>query len=339
VIALVGLRSARRGALVAALAGAWSCSLLAALSCGSRSALDGVLYISLVGLDSGDDGAGLDSGDDGALGDDADASMDAEDARPDRAADASPPPIDAHPLPDVVVTNCGANTTYIYVVTKQDELLSFNPPTATFTSIGTLACPSTGHPFSMAVDRQGVAYVLYDDGLLFRVSTRTARCTATSFGPTMFRTFGMGFVGNPNGASETLYISPSTGRVLGTIDVQTFQVNLLGNFTLPNAELTGTGDGRLFAFYATGGSSAIAQVDPSNAVLVGNSNLVNLPQGTGWAFGFWGGDFYLFTTPSLSVPTPSLVTRFRPSNGSQTQVATLPSTIVGAGVSTCAPQM
>jgi hypothetical protein len=45
------------------------------------------------------------------------------------------------------------------------------------------------------------------------------------------------------------------------------------------------------------------------------------------------GDFYLFTAPGGS----SIVTRFRPSDGSLVQVATLSQTIVGAGVSTCAP--
>ncbi|MGH7281076.1 MAG: hypothetical protein ACRELY_06100, partial [Polyangiaceae bacterium] len=53
----------------------------------------------------------------------------------------------------------------------------------------------------------------------------------------------------------------------------------------------------------------------------------------GWAFGFWGGDFYTFTGGG-----PSTVTRFRPSDKSIVQVATYPSEIVGAGVSTCAPQ-
>jgi hypothetical protein len=301
--------------------------LLPLASCGSRAALDGVTYIRLAGLDAG---AGLDSGEDTALGDDA--TLDAH-----AHAHAPPPPIDARPLPDVVVTNCAAGTTYIYVVTMQNELLSFYPPNAAFTSIGKLTCPAAGTPFSMAVDRQGAAYVLYSDGELFHVSTRTARCTPTAFAPTMFTTFGMGFVGNPNGASDTLFISPSTASVLGTVNLQTFKVGVVGSFLLPSAELTGTGDGRLFAFYSTGSgsSSAVAQVDPSTAAIVANSNLTRLPQGSGWAFGFWGGDFYLFTAPTSS----SQVTRFRPSDGSQTLVATLPSTIVGAGVSTCAPQM
>jgi hypothetical protein len=46
----------------------------------------------------------------------------------------------------------------------------------------------------------------------------------------------------------------------------------------------------------------------------------------------------LFTAPPSTAPS-SIVTRYRPSDGSIVQVATAPGlTIVGAGVSTCAPQ-
>jgi hypothetical protein len=56
--------------------------------------------------------------------------------------------------------------------------------------------------------------------------------------------------------------------------------------------------------------------------------------GSGWAFAFWGGDFWVFTAPAGD----SRITRFRPSDGSVTTVVdSLGAIIVGAGVSTCAP--
>jgi hypothetical protein len=59
-------------------------------------------------------------------------------------------------------------------------------------------------------------------------------------------------------------------------------------------------------------------------------------QGFGWAFAFWGGDFYTFTSPT---DVGSVVQRFRPGDGTITSVAEFqPGVIVGAGVSTCAPQ-
>ena len=62
------------------------------------------------------------------------------------------------------------------------------------------------------------------------------------------------------------------------------------------------------------------------------------PQGPdAWAFAFWGGDFYFFTSVGGA---PSTVGRFHPADGSFDPVyATLPSgAITGAGVSTCAPR-
>lgn len=62
--------------------------------------------------------------------------------------------------------------------------------------------------------------------------------------------------------------------------------------------------------------------------------LPGVTQASGYAFAIWGGDFYLFTAPFDG----TIVTRFRASDGSIVQVATSPQVIVGAGVSTCAPQ-
>ena len=109
----------------------------------------------------------------------------------------------------------------------------------------------------MAVDRRGVAYVLYDDGSLYRVSTATAACTATSFavGQNGFQTFGMGFASDFGGAAERLYVSDNdfdgTLRGLGFIDTTTFKLSFVGPYgaDIRRSELTGTGDGRLFAFW------------------------------------------------------------------------------------------
>lgn len=320
-----GLRTLALPLLALAIAG------MATVACGSRSSLDDITYVLRYGNEAGVDGADLDGpdspGDDGTLDGDG-----PSDAPGDRIADAH--------RDVVVLTNCpDPSSTYIYVVTEQKELLSFYPPTAAFMSIGTLACPtadSTATPYSMAVDRRGTAYVLYNDGELFRVSTRTVRCTATSFASTpTFSQFGMGFAADSNGTTDTLYVAPSAAGVLGTIGIPAFNTNVVGSLPLQDSELTGTGDGRLFAFYSAPASMAIAQLDRSNANVLSNTNLPSVQHGVGWAFAFWGGDFYLFTAPSGT----SQVTRFRPSDRSEVVVATLPNTIVGAGVSTCAPQI
>ncbi len=144
-----------------------------------------------------------------------------------------------------------AGSTVIYVITTQGVLLSFYPPTGTFTTIGTVTCPSPAgdEPFSMAVSRTGVAYIVYTpSGTLYRVSTKTAQCGPTAFVPgnSGFPTvFGMGFsadVGDAGlgaEAGETLYLAGDPGGVgvgntlLGALDVQTFKTKTIGAVNPP----------------------------------------------------------------------------------------------------------
>ncbi|HLK37155.1 MAG TPA: hypothetical protein VKU41_10425, partial [Polyangiaceae bacterium] len=177
-------------------------------------------------------------------------------------------------------------------------------------------------------------------------------CKATSFvsGQHGFTsTFGMGFSANGGGVGETLYVAsdqdPNTGAPrLGAIDTTTFALRIVGD--LPSsanmAELTGTGAGDLFGFYGANGSmsadSLIGQIDKTSARVTGQSSLTGVSQGHAWAFAFWGGDFYAFTAPGQDSNSGTTVTRFRPSDGSIVPVAHSADTIVGAGVSTCAPQ-
>jgi hypothetical protein len=353
---------------------------LAASGCGSRTGL-------LVPdeLPDGSPEAGLDASD-ATLPEDAsadaspdvgedrtvDAGLDAEadvtvDAVADVVADVLPPIDVSRPRP-IPCQEAGAAATLIYLVTSQSDLWSFYPPSLSFSRIGHLNCPTTDTPFSMAVDQAGVAYVLYRDmmnsGHLFRVSTATAGCQPTPFAADQeqFQTFGMGYSQNPSGVGETLYIASDEGEDsgvparLGLIDTTAFAVHTIGDFApqLSSAELTGTGAGDLYAFYAlnpdpngmagSGPPSAIGQINKANAHLLGQTVLPNVAQGCGWAFAFWGGDFYEFVAPPPAgqvclTTTTSVVWRYRPSDGTQEEIVpNFPGTIVGAGVSTCAPQ-
>jgi hypothetical protein len=259
------------------------------------------------------------------------------------------PMIDVLPKPDVDRTGCpDADATYVYVVTEQNELFSFYPPDLSFKLIGTLVCPVVGNatPFSMAVDRRGVAYVLYNDGNLFRVSTATAACTGTTFAPNQdgFATFGMGFASDVGGPAERLYVSDNdfdgTLRGLGFIDTTSFGLSFIGSFGTPirRSELTGTGDGRLFAYWpdnVPGGGSHLTELNKATGHVVAQTNLPIGDTNDAFAFAFWGGDFWIFT----STGGVTDVNRFRPADGTTTTPTTHPSTIVGAGVSTCAPQL
>lgn len=252
------------------------------------------------------------------------------------------PPIDVIVPTDAFRSQCvDAAATLIYVITEQYDLYSFDPSSLAFTNIGAIACPSApgATPFSMAVDERGIAYIVFNDGNLYRVSTATAACEATAFTPGQngFTTFGMGFSADTTDTGETLFVASDGNSELGSIDVTSFTLTPVGGFNpvINMAELTGTGAGQLFGFYSTDpGDSAIAQIDKATAAVTNVTPLPGVAQGSGWAFAFYGGDFYLFTAPSAPGST---VTRFRPSDNSITVLTTLPETIVGAGVSTCAP--
>lgn len=259
------------------------------------------------------------------------------------------PVIDAAPR-DANRLDCpDADSTLVYVVTSENELFSFFPTDGSFKFISNIACPAGGDtPFSMAVDRKGVAYVLFTDEKIYRVSTATGACVATPFVPNQqgFNRFGMGFATNEVGPIETLFIAGTRDQGqfaspgLARIDPTTFALTKVGAFVpdIARAELTGTGDGRLFAFYTKGAGngppSFIGEINTTTARVVAETPFPTVDQGSGWAFAFWGGDFYMFTGPDQG---GSDVTRFRPTDNSVTVVANLPSRIVGAGVSTCAP--
>jgi hypothetical protein len=115
--------------------------------------------------------------------------------------------------------------------------------------------------------------------------------------------------------------------------------------TIGEAELTGTGGGDLYAFglVVDGGMTQaihLAHIEKSTAKVLADTYLT-VQSGTAqiydWAYAYWGGDFYFFTS---SDGTQSIVSQYHPGSPAMPLpvVHTITSTaIVGAGVSTCAP--
>jgi len=268
---------------------------------------------------------------------------------------------------------CGAEgADIIYVVDESYRLWSFDPellPGDPFALIGNLDCPAgnalpgwpvpgPGTPFSMSVDRQARAWVLYNSGELFFVSTLDASCTASSFqvaqtsGGTTFELFGMGFVADaPSSSTDSLFIAGSTAAnvgvnrgALGKIDPTSLLVSRVN--ALPagqySPELTGTGAAELYGYYP-GSPSLVARINKTTAA---NDQTWNLPDTTGivraWAFAHWGGLFFIFITTSDGLTDTANVLQLDPAaNGGAGAVTTARSNtgkiVVGAGVSTCAP--
>jgi hypothetical protein len=251
---------------------------------------------------------------------------------------------------------CSEAAKLIYVVDEDGRFSSFNPATTppSFVDIAReLTCPAQPGffglvkptPYSMSVDRNAAAWVLYSTGELFRVDTAQGSCRTTPFQTNQsgFQLMGMGFVADAAmGNTDTLFVAggagPESGTAshLGTVDLGTFKVAPAGPLT-GWPELTGNGLAELWAFYPDTSPPKIARLDKTTGTETKVIPLASL-QGkpAAWAFAFWGGDFWIFLMRTDDADTT--VYRVRGSTGELTPALTNTGRhIVGAGVSTCAP--
>jgi hypothetical protein len=266
----------------------------------------------------------------------------------------------------------------IYVIDEAHDLLSFDPrnltsPSAAFKLIGQPQCTpgpvlsswatqsgeTTANPFSMAIDRNADAWVLYTSGEIFKVKTADGSCLGNT-GYTVQQNgmdlFGMGFVTDTAGSnSEKLYlgggdVTAAPGGKLAILDpMNPTSATIPPGAGLPtdgelSPELTGTGAAELFGFFPGVSTAFVEQLDKATGAAIGSKwNIAGGLGGTvrAWAFAQWGGYFYIFVTTDDG--TGTLNSTVRRINRMTKQYETvpgftnLPYTIVGAGVSTCAP--
>lgn len=250
-----------------------------------------------------------------------------------------------------IVADCAEETKDVFVISAEKSLYSFHPPTLEFKQLGVLMCPTGATPTSMAVDRKGTAWVRHSDGTLWKVNTKDGACEASAYVPPgeddAFFKYGMGFsTSSKGGSNEQLFLSDNGGAGLAKLDTTTMKLSFVGPYTGALAgktsELTGTGDGKLYGFFVTT-PAQVAEISKGTGAIVQTKELPGVAGGNAWAFSFYGGDFFIYTSAEATGGLPragggSDVTRYRPSDGSVSVVkAKVGFTIVGAGVSTCAP--
>lgn len=244
--------------------------------------------------------------------------------------------------------NCSDSAKLVYVVDQNNQMFSFQPETKTFTTMGNLSCPASGGatPFSMGVDRNTIAWVLYSSGEVFHVDINNSlACTKTSYSGTNLIEFGMGFSTNATGGdADTLFISggtdPSnTQSQLAKLDTTTMATTNIAKVT-GQPELTGNSNAELWGFFPSDefGTTTprVEQIDKTNGTAIKTFNLAALKGApTAWAFAFYGGDYWVFLAKDSDTTTK--VYQVDGSTGSVKSTTPTSHTIVGAGVSTCAP--
>ena len=242
-------------------------------------------------------------------------------------------------------SGCSDEAKTVYVVAADATFSAFDPRTKTFRDIGLLRCPATpgAVPFSMSVARDAFAYVLYDNGELFKVSTMDLACTKTAFQTDVtYRVFGMGFSTDAPGATtDTLFIAGgqvvTASSKLGRLNMSSFAATPTADLT-GWPELTGTGNAELWGFFPTGAANPfVARIDKTSGVFSPTFSAPSLAgTASSWAFAFWGGSFWIFYQRDTDLSTN--VYEMKANTGAvATALTNTGRTIVGAGVSTCAP--
>jgi hypothetical protein len=235
---------------------------------------------------------------------------------------------------------CEEGDVLIYLMTLQNELFVFDPDTNELTLRGQIACMADGYePYSMAVDRFGIAYVLFDDSYLYRVDSRTLECERTPYQRRAgeFQQFGMGFVRNLELEKDELFvtdIAPQGSAGLARIDSDTWDLSLVGAYSesVGRMEMTGSSDGQLYG-YATDQTEGgrILHIDKTTGVLLEQTPLPVGMNTTTLAFAYFRGIYYVFTGDGRFTD----VNRYDPTNAELQSLGTLSYAVVGAGVSTC----
>ncbi|MBK7823890.1 hypothetical protein [Nannocystis sp.] len=260
-------------------------------------------------------------------------------------------------LPDSDQCPCVADNEDIYVLSSTGSVWSFDPTDTSFDFITDIVCGGMSETFSMGVSRKGRAWVQYVTGDLFTVDLKDpgTACKDPGFNNTdpLFPNFGMAFVANSvddpcdklhaHSAIDPGLIGPDVGA-LGVIDPKTLVLSEIASIDYAWGELTGTGDGRLYAFQGQA-PPHIAEYDKATGEVLGTWPLPGLENPDAFAFASWGGDFYLFMThpDDFGVGLSQVIhVDFDESDGAGKAITTIvdeaPIRIVGAGVSTCAPQ-
>lgn len=202
----------------------------------------------------------------------------------------------------------GLHQDHILVLSDAAELWSFEPRTLAFTQLSGRVCGIAENPYSMAVDEEGNAHVLFVESRAERAfplaTPRACTLEPTDPAPLGFSLFGSAFTRDPADlACDRLFLLSYSGSgpfregtALGTVATvdASGHVIRLASIDYDGGELAGSADGRLFAF--VGASEAkLLELDPATGAVLDTFVLTGLETTHASAFAFFGGDFWIFT--------------------------------------------
>jgi hypothetical protein len=254
---------------------------------------------------------------------------------------------DARPDARPVLPGCTDSTEVIYLLSSDEELLTFDPVTVSTSSVRDVACGEDLN--SMAVSRSGKFYVSSTSGSLYQFDVSSGRCTATGFdtGQLWGQKYGMGWVSDDTESGQSLYIAEERDFAevarLSAIDPSTLELRVVGRFEPPitPTELLETEDGRVVGLSVNvdeAGSMRLIELDRRTAAVTRSTDLG--PGGDVTAFDFieWRGALYLFLSfgdDRMHIPEYRMVQRW--TKGTLETLGTIEPTVIGASVSPCTP--
>ncbi len=250
-----------------------------------------------------------------------------------------PPDEPTIPAEEPPADDCADTSDLIYVIDRAlQKLYLFDPLTLDFTALGSLDCSSgQATPASMAVSRDGFAYVRYSDNDLFAVDLVTMDCSKTPYAGASFGDFGMGFSTDAAGGwQDTLYLSSESD--LATLDLATWTLQPVGP-TPSQSELSGDADGELWAFLPLESPAELTHLDKAGGPPIVSYGLNGFPDAGDidtFAFATWAGEFWLFVR-EYGMGKTTDVYRVTADGEMTFALADSGRDVVGAGVSTCAP--
>ena len=226
-----------------------------------------------------------------------------------------------------------------YLLDNNNTIYQFNPVSLAVTPIAPFNCSNNATLYSIAVQRTGIIWMLFDDGNISTYNIKTAQCRPTDFATNQssFSLFSLTFLKSITDNSETLYVSKQNDPPgsLGVIDRNSLTLSNVSayNSNLSTyADLAGTSDGRLFGAFVDS-PYTLARIDPSNAQILARYPLnATVDGGYGnYAFFAYQSLFYFFsgTTNLTNVFT------YAPASNTTVNRTAIPQVIVGATASSC----